>query len=624
MTMPSTSIGQVSGIAPGRARRVQTEAGARPARPRSAPLTPRLEPPRPPPAADPPNATLPARSPAGPALPTPIRSVLPTPGGAARALPARARWAPGPRRPPPRSARPRPPARARAPRHRCGASVPARCRPAPPPRRRAPPSRAERCAGAKTTDRCATRAGPPAPLSPAAWSCRRLRLGRRGRLRVRTRFAQLALQVVGHGAVAAQRLGRLLASRPHALAPGLEPRAAFLDQPTLDAEVEQVVRPGEADAVEDVELRFAEGRSQLVLHHFRPRAVADHLVAVLDGADAADVQAEAGVELERVSAGRGLGRAEYHADLHPDLVDEDHRGAVAAHHRGQLAERLGHQPRLQTHVSVAHLSLDLGLRDQRRDRVDHHQFHGPGPHQGLRNLQGLLARVGLRDQEVFDLDAELARVRDVERVLGVDERRAPALRLHLRDGVERQRRLPGAFRPEDLHDAPPRIPAASNRKVEPQRPAGDGRHELSDLALAEPHHRAFAELLFDGAHRREDGLQLLRHLAHVPSLRIAPGDAPGARFSAALRANWSDVSRPVPGPPRTGRSRHRSCTAPFTSFSSTRSRASRSAMVRASFRIRSWARAERFFSSMNLASRARAASLASTSFRSAGPVSCAL
>ena len=51
--------------------------------------------------------------------------------------------------------------------------------------------------------------------------------------------------------------------------------------------------------------------------------VADDFLAVLDGADAADVEAHRSVELERVAAGRGLGVAEHHADLHADLVDED-------------------------------------------------------------------------------------------------------------------------------------------------------------------------------------------------------------------------------------------------------------------------------------------------------------
>ena len=63
-------------------------------------------------------------------------------------------------------------------------------------------------------------------------------------------------------------------------------------------------------------------------------------LAVLDGADAADVEAHRGVELERVAAGRGLGVAEHDADLHADLVDEDDDGVGALDVAGELAQRL--------------------------------------------------------------------------------------------------------------------------------------------------------------------------------------------------------------------------------------------------------------------------------------------
>jgi hypothetical protein len=50
----------------------------------------------------------------------------------------------------------------------------------------------------------------------------------------------------------------------------------------------------------------------------------DH-VAVLDGGNAADIDAHRGVELERAAAGGGLGVAEHDADLLADLVDENER-----------------------------------------------------------------------------------------------------------------------------------------------------------------------------------------------------------------------------------------------------------------------------------------------------------
>ena len=81
--------------------------------------------------------------------------------------------------------------------------------------------------------------------------------------------------------------------------------------------------------VHHVELGDAERRGDLVLDHLRPHPLADHLLALLELADAADVDAAGGVELQRPAAGRGLGTAEHHADLLADLVDEDHRGLAS-------------------------------------------------------------------------------------------------------------------------------------------------------------------------------------------------------------------------------------------------------------------------------------------------------
>ena len=53
-------------------------------------------------------------------------------------------------------------------------------------------------------------------------------------------------------------------------------------------------------------------------------------------------------------------------------------------------------------------------------------------HQHVGDLERLLAGVGLRDQQLADVDAELAGVDGVERVLGVDEGGGAAGLLHLR------------------------------------------------------------------------------------------------------------------------------------------------------------------------------------------------
>ena len=77
----------------------------------------------------------------------------------------------------------------------------------------------------------------------------------------------------------------------------------------------------------------------------------------------------------------------------------------------------------------------------------------PGPHQDLADLERLLARVGLRDQEVLDVDAQLLRVLGVERMLGIDVRGHPAGPLRVRHDVQAERRLAARLRAVDLGDA---------------------------------------------------------------------------------------------------------------------------------------------------------------------------
>ena len=73
------------------------------------------------------------------------------------------------------------------------------------------------------------------------------------------------------------------------------------------------------------------------------------------------------------------------------------------------------------------------------------------------------------------LDAELARVADVERVLGVDERAHAAGALRLGDRVQRQRRLAGRLGAVDLDDAAARQAADAERDVEADRAGRDRR-----------------------------------------------------------------------------------------------------------------------------------------------------
>ena len=148
---------------------------------------------------------------------------------------------------------------------------------------------------------------------------------------------------------------------------------------------------------------------------------------------------------------------------------------------GELAQRLRHEPRLQAHLRFAHLAFDFGPRHERRDRVDDDHVDAAGADEHLDDLERLLAVVGLRDEEVVEVDAELLRVLRVERVLGVDERRHAAELLRLRDDLQRQRRLARRLRPEDLDDAAARHAADAERVVDAD---GAGRRSTSIGAMA--------------------------------------------------------------------------------------------------------------------------------------------
>ena len=104
-------------------------------------------------------------------------------------------------------------------------------------------------------------------------------------------------------------------------------------------------------------------------------------------------------------------------------------------------------------MRVAHLALDLGLRHERGDGVDDDEVDGAGAHEHVGDLERLLTGVGLRHEELVDVDTELLGVVGVERVLRVDECRDAALLLHIGDGVQRQRRLTRGLRAVDLDDA---------------------------------------------------------------------------------------------------------------------------------------------------------------------------
>ena len=166
-------------------------------------------------------------------------------------------------------------------------------------------------------------------------------------------------------------------------------------------------------------------------------------------------------------------------------------------------------------MRVAHFAFDFGLRRERGDGIDDDDVDGARAHEHVGDLERLLARIGLRDQEIVDVDADLGCVRGVERMLGVDECGRAALLLDLGDDLQRQRRLARRLRPVDLDDTAARQAADAERDVEPERAR---RHDVDVTrgdGIAQPHDGTLAELLFDLA--ESCGKRFFTVVVHVSS-----------------------------------------------------------------------------------------------------------
>ena len=216
-------------------------------------------------------------------------------------------------------------------------------------------------------------------------------------------------------------------------------------------------------------------------------------------------------------------------------------------------------------MRVAHLALDLGLRDERCHGVDCDDVERPRANEKLRDLERLLPGVRLRDEELVDVHPDPPCVARVHRVLGVDERADPASPLRLGHHVVHERRLAGRLWPVDLDDTPAGQPADAQRDVERERAGGDSA-DRNLRAIAHTHHRSLAELALDLAERNVQRL-LAIHAASsiVISLllacasresRIAPLTGAGVKGKqpprTERRARSSAVAAPDEGVPGSG------------------------------------------------------------------------
>ena len=108
---------------------------------------------------------------------------------------------------------------------------------------------------------------------------------------------------------------------------------------------------------------------------------------------------------------------------------------------GQLAEGVGHQAGVPADLRFAHRAFEFALGDEGGHGVDDHEIHCAGADEHVRDFKGLLAVVGLRDEQFVGLDAEASGIGHVKRVFGVDEGGRPAELLAFRNDVQGEGRL---------------------------------------------------------------------------------------------------------------------------------------------------------------------------------------
>src|SRR4051794_21078436 len=359
----------------------------------------------------------------------------------------------------------------------------------------------------------------------------------------------LLLDLVGEVGVVTQEGADVLLALAELVALVRVPGAGLADEAVLDAGIDDAALAAEPETPDQVELRLLERRGDLVLHDLDADPAADRVGALLEGLDAADVEADRRVELQRAATGGHLGRAVDDADLLAQLVDEDRGGAGVVQRTGDLAQRLAHQPGLQADVAVTHLALDLGPRYERGDRVDDDDVERTGTDEHVGDLERLLTGVGLADQQRVGVDADGPGVVGVEGVLGVDERRDAAGGLGAGHRVQGDRRLAGGLGAVHLDDTAARDAADAQGDVQGD---GAGRDDLHGHlgAVAQAHDGALAELLVDLGEGHVEGLVAVERCHGVHLREVAwsgSGSTLGRGSDSSGRAGAPVEERPACG-----------------------------------------------------------------------------
>ena len=266
-----------------------------------------------------------------------------------------------------------------------------------------------------------------------------------------------------------------------------KPRAHLFADTALDGHVQNRALLRDARAVHDVELSRAERSGDLVLNNLGTHTIADDLVLELNAVNAANIDTHRREELEGAAARRSLGVAEHDADLLAQLVNEDAGRFRFGERTGELTECLAHQTGLKADRSIADLALNLSTRSQSGDRVDDDGVDGARAHKHVDDLERLLARIGLGNEDLIDVHADTRGIRGIERVLGINKCHDAAHSLGLSQNLERKRCLTGGLGTVNLDDTAARHAADAQRGIEGQGASGNGLDLELGTTVAVPH-----------------------------------------------------------------------------------------------------------------------------------------
>ena len=254
----------------------------------------------------------------------------------------------------------------------------------------------------------------------------------------------------------------------------LEPGALFVDYAVLDAEIENAAFLIDALAVQNIEFGFGKGRRDLVFDDFDFDVIADHGAGrVFERFFSPNVQPHAGVEFKGFAARGRFGIAEHDADFFPKLIGEEASRFTLAEDGGQFPQGLAHQSRLHTHSRHADFAFQFGFGYEGGHRIDHDDVNSAGAGEGFADGQSFFAAIGLRDEQIVQVDSQFTGVARVHRVLGIDKGRRAAAGLGIGDDMQHYRGFAGRLGSEDFHDSAPGQAADSQGQIQGHGAGGD-------------------------------------------------------------------------------------------------------------------------------------------------------